>query len=335
MLSFVQFEDTLSGFQLCWYMVLAALAVVLFLLDRLHLGWLAFAGAIVVAAIGSYSAFPGLLIWPVGLILLLQRARLRAYVSSWIGAGGVTAALFFYHLNVSANGAAAVSTGGSLSHPLITMKFFFLALGDVVGSRLPVPNPVGGPYASRSVNDAVLMLGIGIFRARCVGCYPPWIETRRDETGPRPTGITLIVFGLLFAASTAFERGSSVGAWYAGTSRYTTFDLLVLIGSYLTLVDRRFSWSANRGWQLVNAGVVAVICLQFVLGLSSGIVGGEQTHRTGLETERVIVNIQHEPDGVVERIYFGPSIHFVRRMAKVAMKYRLTFLDSEPIPRSP
>ncbi len=326
LLSFVQFEDTLSGFQICWYLVMAALALSLYLLDRETLTWTAVVAAVAVGVVGSYSAFLGLLIWPVGLILLLYRKRPRAFLFTWVSAAVVTAALFFYNLNVEAYGNSTGSTRASIEHPVVAIKFFFLALGDVIGSRLPVPNPVGGPYASRSVNVAILLLGLVIFVLAVWALIRHGL--RRDETSPRPIGIALIVFGLLFAASTAFERAYSIGVWYVGTSRYTTFDLLVLIGTYLTLIDGGFSWTRYRAGRMAGAGLIVVLCLQFALGLSSGIVGGQQTHRTGLETEAVILDIKHEPDSVVERIYFGPNVSFVRRMAVIAEMYRLSFLDS-------
>ena len=47
MLSFVQSESTLFGFQLAWYLVILMLAVALFLVDRPSLSRLALAGAIV------------------------------------------------------------------------------------------------------------------------------------------------------------------------------------------------------------------------------------------------------------------------------------------------
>jgi hypothetical protein len=60
MFSLVQYGDTLFGFQMAWYLVLLALAVAIFLLDRISLTWLAMIGAIDAATVGSYSSFQGL-----------------------------------------------------------------------------------------------------------------------------------------------------------------------------------------------------------------------------------------------------------------------------------
>ncbi len=355
LLSFVQFENTLSGFQVCWYFVLMALTAALFFLDSPRFGWAVLTGAIVAAVIGSYSAIQGLFIWPVGLLLLYQRRHSLRYLLTWVAAAVVTAALFFYHLGNSSYGESSGSISSALHNPVLTAKFFFLAIGDVVGAWIPWPLPWGGPVASRTVSDASLALGVVIV------ALAVWVVIkclRRDETGPSPIGIALIGFGMLFALSIASGRSTLIGLWYAGTSRYTTFDLLVLVGSYLALVGRssrsraehrlhspadegmgrgarRVATFARRvrrddGWSgaIVGAALAAIIGVQVILGLLSGLAGGRSTHQVGLATEDVIVNINQAPDSVVERIYFGPDVGFVRRMAPVVEKRRLTFLDS-------
>ena len=351
----MQFENTLSGFQVCWYFVLLALAATLFFLDSPRFSWLVLTGAIVAAVVGSYSAIQGLFIWPVGLLLLYQRRHSLRYLLTWVAAAAITAALFFYHLGASSYGESSGSISSALHNPVLAAKFFFLAIGDVVGAWIPWPLPWGGPVASKTVNDASLALGVVIF------ALAAWVVIkclRRDEHGPSPIGVALIAFGMLFALSIATGRSTLVGLWYAGTSRYTTFDLLVLVGSYLALVGRsspsrathrslslteegagrginRVAALARRvrqqdrlGGAIVGATLAAIICVQVILGLLSGLAGGRSTHQVGLATEDVIVNINQAPDSVVERIYFGPDVGFVRRMAPVVEKFRLAFLAS-------
>ena len=75
LLSLVQYGDTLWGFQISWYLVIASLATSLYLLDRKQLTTLALSGTIVAAVVGSFSLLQGLLIWPTGLILIYHRRR--------------------------------------------------------------------------------------------------------------------------------------------------------------------------------------------------------------------------------------------------------------------
>ena len=357
LLSFVQYENTLSGFQVCWYLVLGALAATLFFLDSPRFGWPVMLAAMTAAVVGSYSAIQGLFIWPIGLLLIYQRRRSLRFLVAWVGTAAVTAILFFYHLGSSSYGESSGSISAALSHPVLTLKFFFLAIGDVVGAWIPWPLPWRGPEASRSVSSAALALGVVIF------VIALWVVVRyfrREVEGPSPIGIALIGFGVLFALSIATGRSTLIGLWYAGSSRYTTFDLLVPVGCYLALLDRRLtsprsvsptrsrnsgvatSWLRRMGtsaWTSTRHGkasgaivrgiLVVVICVQVVLGLLSGLSGGRSTRQVGLATEDVIANISQAPDQVVYRIYFGgPNVSFVRQMAMVADRLRLTFLAS-------
>jgi hypothetical protein len=356
LLSLVQYENTLSGFQVCWYMVLAALALTLFFLDSPRFGWPVMLGAMAAAVVGSYSAIQGLFIWPIGLVLLYQRRRSLHFLLAWVGTAAVTAALFFYHLGSSSYGESSGSISAALSHPVPTLKFFFLAIGDVVGAWIPSLLPWGGPTASRMVSDAALLLGAVIF---AIATWMVVRHFRREGGGPSPIGIALIGFGVLFALSIATGRSTLIGLWYAGSSRYTTFDLLILVGSYLMLLDRRpapsqvpspaiaytagvgKSWLSRAGtsaWTSVRDGkrsgavvrgiLVVIICVQVILGLLSGLAGGTSTRQVGLATEDVIVNISQAPDSMLERIYFGGPNFPLRQMAAVAHRLRLTFLAS-------
>ena len=105
-LTFSQWQSALWGFQMAWYLVLLSLAVTMALLDRPQLAgplcwprlaWPTFVVAALAAVVGSYSSVQGLLIWPVGLVLLYHRRwPLWAFVG-WIVAAGVTAGLYFHN----------------------------------------------------------------------------------------------------------------------------------------------------------------------------------------------------------------------------------------------
>ena len=82
--SLVQYGATLWGFQLAWYLVFLALAVVVVVLDRDELGVTTLAVAVIAGVIGSFSSLQGLLIWPIGLVLIFYRRRARPVVIAWI-----------------------------------------------------------------------------------------------------------------------------------------------------------------------------------------------------------------------------------------------------------
>ena len=100
-------------------------------------------------------------------------------------------------------------------HPKVGARFFLINVGDVVGSTIH-GTPIG------VVALGVVITGLGIV------CLIAWLRGQGN-----PIGATLILFGLLFAATVTDGR-SGVGTQAAGDSRYTTFNLLTIAGIYLT-----------------------------------------------------------------------------------------------------
>jgi len=275
-LSLVQYENTVWGIQSMYYFVFFSLAVALALLDRVMLTWWAVAGAAVAGVVGSYSSFPGIFIWPVGMVLLYHRRRSALVFVAWIAAAAVT--LFFYF-----NGLSLTKASGARVGPLAALKFFLYAVGEIVGH--PARTPHHANIAIMGLGLLIVVLAVTSVVVYCV---------RRDERGGSPIGVALTCFGLLFAASVTYGRDGK-GYFNAGASRYTTFDLLILVGTYLTLlqpprllVERRTEAMRSevegkpKGTRatvgrsapaVLQAVVVAVVALQVVASLHYGLQG--------------------------------------------------------------
>ena len=225
-LSLVQYENTLWGFQVAWFLVLLALSVAIVLLDRVTLATWALIAAISAGVVGSYSLIQGLFIWPIGLVLLYHRRRTWQQVVAWVACGCATTALFFVNFDPNAG---SPHRGYAIHHLWASVKFFLFAIGDVAGISVKVG----------AGNTAVLLFGsvIVALALLVVVCY----GVRRDEHGAGPVGVVLIAFGLLFGASITQGR-ILFGYWGASASRYTTFDLLVVVGVYLCVLDRPTVW---------------------------------------------------------------------------------------------
>ena len=93
--SFVQYGNTLWGFQIAWFMTLLSMAAAVFLLDRVNPTWVTLVGALAAAVVGSFSSLQGLLIWPTGLVLLYFRRRPWPHVGIWIAAAVASTGLYF------------------------------------------------------------------------------------------------------------------------------------------------------------------------------------------------------------------------------------------------
>ena len=267
LVSYVQYQDALWGFQLAWYMVYFCLAASLFLLDRPRLSWPVFVVALSLAIVGSYSSLQGLLIWAVGLSLMYQRNRSRQMNLAWLSCAVVAGVIYFYNLSLSNNNVSYVFT-----HPVTAAKYYFLSIGDVLGIGVS-SNPDAGTYA-------LMVLGLVIFLMSC------WVlisfGSQRDETSGAPFGVALTAYGLLFAALVTSDRAAQ-GLAGAAQSRYTTFDLLIPVGCYLTLlsawtrparptVPGKTARSRSRvTLRLVTAVLLVVIGLQLIIGPYHGL----------------------------------------------------------------
>ena len=304
LLSLVQAESTLFGFQLAWYLSILTLAVALYLLDAADPTKLAVAGAITVAVIGSFSAFEGLFIWPVGLLVLYRRRCRRGFMWAWVAAAAVTAILYFYnyrwgHKNLF-----------WLSHPITAIKFFFLAIGDVVGAKL------GDPQYG---NAAVLVLGAVIFAGAC------WVivtyGVRRRGSPGSSIGVALVCFGLLFAVTFTVGRVSA-GLWFAGQSQYATFDLLILAGCYLAVLHPPPALAETRrseqfGWPVIRWVVVGAVVVQIILGTLNGLSDASRLRGGEVALADVTANIDRAPDRLVEDEILQSPV-WIRKMAKIA-----------------
>jgi Bacterial Ig domain len=320
MLSLVQWDTILFAFQIGYSITILALAVVIFLLDRPIVTNRAVFVAEVFAVVGSYSSIQGLFIWLVALVLLYHRRRTHSLLLIWFGCASATAGVYFY--NWTAEGGTSVSY--ILTHPLAALDFFFFAVGDVIGIR----TSTSGTRNHAVELTGVVIVAVGIWALLAYGL-------RQDEKSGRPIGISLVLFGLLFALSVTAERASG-GLTFADQSRYTTFDLLILVGSYLFVVSQTKAHRAQRrslAHSALQASVFAVICLQVIVGTSHGLADAQGYHQFQLTGADVLVNINRAPDGLVESALGSgfESVAFIRQMAAVAKEDHLALFATSSV----
>jgi hypothetical protein len=330
-LSIVQYGATLWGFQLAWYLVLLAMALAVMTLDRIQLTWLALALGIGAAVVGSFSSVQGLLIWPSGLVLLWCRRRDWRTLATWSAAAIVTGCLYFYHFSFSAG---SVFPNSLTRHAISPVTFAVFTVGDVVG----VPVKFGGS------NDAVLILGVIIVVVALSTAVIFGIP--RDTESGGPVGVTLICFGLLFAALVARGR-AALGYWAASSSGYTMYELLILVGTYLCLLsapDRlRMEFGSDaRGpgvtarWHWINPGmarryakilgsVLAVIVLgQITGGIVNGVTGARSVNFAQERAAQTTRHIRQASDlEVIDYLDFSESARRTRELARTAAAHHL------------
>lgn len=325
--SFVQEGNTLWGFQVGWWLVLLALAGAIFFLDRVTLTWVTLLCALAAAVVGSFSSLQGLLIWPTGLVLLYFRRRSWPHIGTWIAVALASTVLYFYNFNF----AVTPDRHYASQHPLVALKFFFLAVGDVVGK--PITN------GTQSIEETMVML-FGIIIVVLAITTVVICGVRPDQRSSSPLGVALICYGLMFAAMITQGR-IEFGYTAAGFTRYTTYDLLILVGIYLALIGRysqpvdEISPAAtdrpsNSDWRRVAlpwtmAIVLIAILVQIPLGLYNGIQYARSDYRADVQAAKVLSNINKSSDSELKLyldLFASPS--WLRQQARTLEEHRLS-----------
>jgi hypothetical protein len=320
--TFAQSGATLWGFQMAWYLVLLSLAVVVELLDRTRLtGW-TLTLAIGAAVIGCFSSLQGLVIWPVGLVLIWYRARGRAVFAAWIISACASTAVYLYHLNIQ----AVAALPSFLTHHSVSPVYFAIfAIGDVLG----VPVQMGGS------NTAIFLTGCVIVVLAFVALAMSGL--RPDKTSPRPVGAALICFGLLFSILVAIGR-HGLGYWAASSSGYTIYNVWILIGIYMVLLDRARSTSRDQRDGSVRSRVEqravaryalwltsALMVFQLGLGLSHGLDGARTIHSAEVKSAATARHIGKASDiEVLDDISFYQAPLLSRQEVSEARAFHLT-----------
>ena len=339
--SLVQYEDSLFGYQMAWYLVLLALAVALAFLDRKSLTWLTMIGAIAAAIVGSFSSFQGLLIWPTGLVLLYHRRRSWPFVVVWIATGVTSAAIYFRNLNFS------YGTSGRdyvVHHLWSSVQFFLFAIGDVVGFGV---RPGHG-------NSNVLQFGVVIVLLAIASIVA--FGLRRDQHGGGPVGVALICFGLLFAASIT-EGRSQQGLWAAesiplhhlrppdsrwdlpGGARPSNPVEKRSVATHQrvrreqitirTMAVRRWLGRRPRTGTLgMRLEIVVVITTQVLVGLPNARKGIRDDHNGFVIATLVARSIDQQPDAHVRAAlepFLSPA--YTRRQIRTAKHLHLSLFD--------
>jgi hypothetical protein len=337
--------NTLWGFQMAWYLVLLGLAVTLFLLDRPSLTWLVLAGAMAAAVVGSFSSLQGLLIWPIGLVLLYLRRRSWRIMVVWIVSAVVTGAIYFYNYNAN----AGFSKPSYLfTHPFGAVRFFLFSIG----------NNITGQQVANPTNADLILGTLIVFVAL-------WLVTacgiRRDASAGNALGVSLICFGLLFTAMITAGR-----AWegYNTIGRYAMFELLLWVGCYLVLLDRASqlrgrarstgpnllgertgddggsssqvaaaSDPASRQWKsdlrtITLVTLIGLVLVQAVLTIPSGITDASAWYQRQLVAADVAVNIDKASDSLVQYNLGSTAPYFIRQWMATARSQHLSLFDT-------
>ncbi len=212
-----------------------------------------------------------------------------------------TAGLYFYNYNSDSPQLGNAPIDPFL-HPAFAGKLFIFSLGNVTGKPLPIPlfsqqnHPVLG-----SASPWIIAFGVVILTAAVLAVARAGFRDAKER--PEPLGVSLILFAFVFDASIAIGRGL-YGYGGVSASRYATYSMLALVGTYLVVisrpspdpvrarvgrsspVDHSHPATASRlvqrplavGFRALPAVVVGCVLIQALAGYGNGWSGGQNDH---------------------------------------------------------
>ena len=321
--SLCQYENTLWGFQFAWFLIVACICAVLALLSAPHLrmkGWL---WAVVFGIIASYSSFGGLTAWAAGLLALLRPGISMRLRIAWCVVGGLITAIYMYDLNLRSSGGSPLS--GFLAHLSTALSGYLVAVGSVV--------PIAAPVTVNTDFSLTMVFGALITISGLLAVASWMVHGRNDRVLTIAAG--LVVVGLLFDLALMPTR-LSAGVINGTVSRYTTFNLLLLGGTYMGAV-RTLLIAMERGTHLRIAlsatflGLVAALLLvQVPTALRAGEIGGVRTRAAHAEAANLTANYAIAPPSLVKVFAYPPSYEYFETEAQFLERNQLNvFGDGE------
>ncbi len=296
LLSLVQSENYLWAFQVAWFLIVLCLAGALAALEGLpRRPWL-LAVAAGLAVVGSFSSLQGLLIWPAGLVYLLLRGAGNRVTAAWCALGAASGAVYFWQFS---SPALRPSLGYILREPAQTVKYGLILVGSIF------------PAGREEIGALVLLLLVAaVYIAH--RCGVGWPELRLP--------LALATFAVLFDLLVVLGR--AVGN-QPTSSRYTTYNILLLAAIYLLGVRLLEHWRAaavaGRGHTALLpavAGVAAVLCLlQIGLSVPAGLKQGRLTRSTRQQGAALLRDFRQVSNQQLAQALFPPSGPYVRYWA--------------------
>ena len=309
MFSLVQHENTLWGFQVAWYMILVCLLGMFVCLDRMGRTAWSFALATVLAILASFSSLQGLFLWPAGLVYIFANRYSVNYKILWILFFLGTALVYFVGFDFHNTGGSPVF--GFLSHPVNAMVYFFVAIGSVL--------PVGSNGTKGCIGFVFFLLSV-YCAVRAV------LSVKSDRAYLLP--MALMSFVIFFDFSLVVGR-SGFGVGQATSSRYTVYNILLLIAIYISVTRDVTKGLVGRKIFLLPAVAVGIaVAVQISSSFVDGLHEGRNLYEFRTKAAEVLFSYKTaDPKRIAN--YLWSNSQLVVQRAALADRYRLSVFQEK------
>ena len=310
----VQWENILWAFQLAWMLILFLSVASLAAIEWGQNRWRGLALAAAFGVIASFSSLQGLLVWPVGLYYgwAVGWSRLRGL--AWTLAGLATTLVYSWHFGPV----------GTPSRPLLALREPLVA-AHFAGLLL------GGMFAFHH-------LFLGSVTICLTLAFALLLVSERRLLRELRLPLALIGFAVAFDALVLVGR-LPLGLAAAGASRYTTYNLCLLAGLWLStahLLGRRpMPRSAPRPparpilW-LGAVGVALIVALQVGGDIPAGLTAGTSARAQRAAGAGLLLDLAQARNSALAADLFAPSGQYVRVWAGVLRRHRWSVFSGAP-----
>lgn len=252
----VQWENWLWGWQIEWFLCVAAVVTSIYLLDCLthakkHATSI-FIGAIIAAVVATFSLGSGILIWGVGFLMLKLYQSDKRQLTTWIMAAFVSTIAYYFNYTKPI-GHPPIDT--FLHQPVRFVGYILAFYGRPISDV---------PSTAILIGSILLLVLIPII-------YVLWIK--RIPHDRIIFWLALIAFSLAAGLATAISR-VGFGVQQGMASRYTSISLIYLIGLIgliFTIIDvTKFKKREIRALVLL---VCTLLVPLVISSYANGIVG--------------------------------------------------------------
>lgn len=256
MYSPIQWENWLWGWQIQWFLSIAGVIGTVWAIDnwptRWSHRWRLVAGA-AFALLATYSLANGVMIWPIGFVMLVVRRERRQALGAWALAGTLSAISYFYHY---ANPGYEPSKSLFLHQPKTFVHYVLVYIG----------RPIARDFRLSAILGAVIIM---LFAA-AVGYL---LVYRKGNWLRCLSWLGLAAYAGIGAVTTAISR-LGFGVVQGFSSRYTTVSSLFLLATIVLLMmaaqdyyqEVRLQSIWSDGFWMMSAPLGIMALVSFIQG---------------------------------------------------------------------
>jgi hypothetical protein len=311
-----QWENILWGWQMQIYLQVLGLILGIYFLSFKSLQSTTL--AIVCGVIASFSFNSGLVIWPVGLLLLATLRADKKHLALWGLTGTLVIVAYYTDYTAPANHPSLTAL---FSSPFVAVKFFLVNVGSSLGG--------GNIDLSTTMGTCVIATLFVLL------CKKVWTVLKTGVRVPESD----VTVGSLILLSLSMSMAITVGRVGFGlpaatAPRYSTMSLLGIIGTYMLLTMDDWASKSLDG-KLENRSLYPAFLSVLFVGLAMttpyGMRMGNRAYTDRIRLKYVLETIDTQPDEYIKRLY--PSPQFAREQAAFLKAHRINiFGDPASLP---